>query len=361
VNPDRRPLIVAADWSIDPRKRRMCIVRPRAGNAEARNTEDWNADAPCDVGDAATLVARLRAMHPRGPVLLGLDVPIGVPRAYAHAAGLWAIADRDGFRGVLNALGTGERREWFTPTNEPGVHRPFFPARLRERFPGARAHLAAALGLASEADLLRRCDRTGSGRNAQSIFFTCGAAQVGKAAISAWLEVLRPTLDADAATNEGYRVGLWPFDGPLDTLLATCDVVIAEIYPADAGVQLGLCIGGIGASKRDPEHRRSIAGELRSAMRDSGVTPTRALTSAIRDGFASEDDFDAFIAAMAMVRVVSGEHPTGEPREDRAVTACEGWILGRVDGAGPQAAPNPRRMLRTDVPQTRVHRRSGRP
>ena len=87
--------------------------------------------------------------------------------------------------------------------------------------------------------------------------------------------------------------------------------------------------GGGGASKRDAEHRRAMAGGLRSTMRSSDVRATRSLASAIREGFASEDDFDACVAAIAMTRVVAGTHPAGEPADDRAVTACEGWILGR--------------------------------
>jgi hypothetical protein len=349
MSADRRPLVVAADWSIDPRKRRMCIVRPREGDAGA-----WVADAPREVGETATLAARLCSLHNHGPVLLGLDVPIGLPRAYALRTELSAIAEREGFRGILRHLTADDRRRWFSPTNEPTVDRPFFPARLTQQFPGARAHLAAALGLNSTEDLLRRCDHAHAGRNAQSIFFTCGAAQVGKAAISAWLEVLRPLLEADAAN----RVGLWPFDGALNALLAAREVVVAEIYPADAGTQLALSIGGVGTSKRDLAHRRAMAPELRRAMRESGVSPTRALASAIRDGFDGEDDLDAFIAAIAMTRVVRGDAPSGEPADDPAITACEGWILGRSARASHQAVPSHRRSKEPDRPAKGTRRRS---
>jgi hypothetical protein len=41
----------------------------------------WHVDAPCPVGDVGTLLARLQA---RGdPIVLGVDFPLGLPRAYA--------------------------------------------------------------------------------------------------------------------------------------------------------------------------------------------------------------------------------------------------------------------------------------
>ncbi|MBK6782289.1 MAG: hypothetical protein IPG75_22600 [Gemmatimonadetes bacterium] len=51
---------------------------------------------------------------------------------------------------------------------------------------------------------------------------------------------------------------LWPFDGPLTTLLAQPGCTVAEIYPAEAYGQLGVTIGSRNlTSKRKREHRQA--------------------------------------------------------------------------------------------------------
>ena len=70
------PTIVAhADWSVDPRKRWVAVAR--------RDADVWRLAAPVPVGEVATFLARLRAMADGGPVALGVDLPLGLPRAYA--------------------------------------------------------------------------------------------------------------------------------------------------------------------------------------------------------------------------------------------------------------------------------------
>ncbi len=66
-----------ADWSIDPRKRWLTRAERRDGI--------WQATAPRPVGDLAALLAGLLA--PGLPVALGLDLPLGLPRAYAAGRG----------------------------------------------------------------------------------------------------------------------------------------------------------------------------------------------------------------------------------------------------------------------------------
>ncbi len=74
--PQHRATIVAhADWSVDPRKRWVAVARRDAGV--------WRLAAPAPVGEVATFLARLRAAAAGGAVALGVDLPIGLPRAYA--------------------------------------------------------------------------------------------------------------------------------------------------------------------------------------------------------------------------------------------------------------------------------------
>ena len=64
-----------ADWSAHPGKRWL---------AEARRAGGWRMAAPRLVGDTARLLPDL--LRDGGPVVLGLDLPLGVPRGIN---GLW--------------------------------------------------------------------------------------------------------------------------------------------------------------------------------------------------------------------------------------------------------------------------------
>ena len=101
----------------------------------------WRIEPPCPVGDLTTLLARLSA--PGEPSVLGVDFPLGLPRAYAALHGaeadfpafLRGLAARPGFFEVCASLdGIG-----------PG--RPFYPARGAAGM--TRLAHAQALGLAS--------------------------------------------------------------------------------------------------------------------------------------------------------------------------------------------------------------------
>ncbi|WP_431268874.1 hypothetical protein [Dankookia sp. P2] len=180
-----------ADWSIDPRKRWITWARRRNGQ--------WRAVAPAPVGDLTALLPRLLA--PGLPVALGLDLPLGVPREFA------AGRPEPGFAAFLRGLaGTPD---FFTVS--PGLEtvspaRPFYPARGIAGM--TRAAHAAALGLSGPIALSRWCDRATAERPAGApLFWTLGANQSGKAAITAWRDWIVPALAAAAP------IRLWPFEG----------------------------------------------------------------------------------------------------------------------------------------------------
>jgi hypothetical protein len=169
--------------------------------------------------------------------------------------------------------------------------------------------------------LLRLCERGGDGqRQACSLFWTLGGNQVGKAALCGWKEVLIPALTNDS-------VGLWPFDGALESLLTEKQVVIAETYPAE-------CYGwfsGSTLSKRDIDSRRKFGISLVSWAAASQVGIEATLAEQIRNGFpvGKDDAFDAIVGLFGMVQACSGMRSVREPKGD-ALTV-EGWILGRED------------------------------
>ncbi|MCA3358783.1 MAG: hypothetical protein ING02_12365 [Roseomonas sp.] len=297
-----------ADWSLDARKRWVSIARRQGGQ--------WHASAPRLVGDPARLAANLIAEG--GTAALGLDLPLGVPRGFA------AMRPEAGFPDFLAGLEGNTDFFAVSPTLETvSPARPFYPSRGIKGM--TRLAHAAALGLPDASGLSRLCDRATAERPAGApVFWTLGANQSGKAAISAWRDWLAPALAAGAP----FR--LWPFAGPLHELLRPEQLAIAEVYPAEALRHLRLKLTG---SKRAEAPRRALAPALRHAMAALHVTPDAALAEAITSGFgtdpAGEDRFDSLIGLLGLIGVVDGKRPDFIP-PDPMIRAWEGWVLGQT-------------------------------
>jgi hypothetical protein len=300
-------LAVHADWSIDARKRWM---------AQARRTQTgWRLTAPAPVGEVGGFLARLLAAANGGAVALGVDLPIGVPRAYAARRG------ESGFLHFLRE--TADWPDFFqvcASVQELRANRPFYPARGMTR----AAH-AAALGLGGPMGLSRACDRATTERPAGApLFWTLGANQSGKAAIAAWRDMLLPALLA------GAPLRVWPFEGALRTLLAPGTVVVAETYPAEALRHVGIRLKG---SKRRQADRAAVADLLLSAMTAVRARPEAALAAGVRDGFgadaAGEDRFDCVLGLLCVLNVLAGNRPDTAP-DDPWIQRWEGWGLGQT-------------------------------
>ncbi len=199
------------------------------------------------------------------------------------------------------------------------MHRPFYP---NGKYEGKKKQeLFSGHGVASAELLLRRCERGGMGqKRACCLFWTLGGNQVGKAAIIGWRDVLAPAL------RDAGPVSLWPFDGPLPSLLVPRTVVIAETYPAE-------CYGWFSkdplGSKRNQDDRRKFGALLLRWADSHEVMLANCLTEDIQGGFAQGDDaFDAVVGLFGMLQVCLGQRATGEP-DDREIRGIEGWILGR--------------------------------
>jgi hypothetical protein len=316
------PFLIAAhaDWSVDPRKRQVSIAHHRDGR--------WHAEAPVTVGDPALLVRRL--LSGGAALVLGLDLPLGLPRAYALGR------PEAGFLPFLRGLEAGAGFfEVAAQLGSVSAARPFYPARGLKGM--TRAAHAAALGLAGPASLSRLCDLATTERPAGApLFWTLGANQTGKAAISAWRDWLSPAL----AGRAPYR--LWPFEGLLRDLVEPGVAVLAETYPAEAMRHLGVRLAG---SKRAPEARRAAAPSLHLAMRRLGVVPSGALEQALEHGFGldavAEDRFDSLLGLLCVVGVLGGTRPDIVP-DDPWVRHWEGWVLGQAaQPAHPAPIPFP--------------------
>ncbi len=269
------------------------------------------------MGDPGDFLDTLRGEADGGPVALGVDLPLGVPRAYA------AMRPESGFPAFLDTI-----RDWpdffrVCETLEEIRHeRPFYPARGTKGM--TRAAHAAALGFDGPSDLSRACDRATAERPPGApLFWTLGANQSGKAAIAAWRDMLLPALAAG-----GIR--LWPFEGPFRSLLAPGAVAIAETYPAEALRHLNLKMRG---SKRRQTDRAAVAAPLLDAMIRLNVTPDPAAIDTIMDGFgadpAGEDRFDCVLGVLCAINVLMGHRPDTTP-DDPWLTSWEGWVLGQT-------------------------------
>jgi hypothetical protein len=289
----------------------MTLIRPAATG--------WRICPPQPVGDPAKLLARLRAIAGSTPVALGIDCPIGLPRAYAATQ-----TGAPGFPAFLRALSAaGAFWQVAETLSDISPARPFYPARgLRGM---TRLSHATALGLPDAAALCRACDRATAQRPAGApVFWTLGANQSGKAAIAAWRDVLCPALRGPNPP------ALWPFEGRFAALLRPGAVAIAETYPAEALRQLGLVPAG---SKRRQPDRAAYAPALHAAMARLGVTPGADAAACIAQGFGAdacgEDRFDSFLGALCVLSVATGARADFVP-EDPWITQWEGWVLGQT-------------------------------
>jgi hypothetical protein len=314
----RLPVLLAhADWSTNPLRRRLAI-------AVLGSDGRYTVHKPVPAGDPMTLLERLRAIALHGAILLGVDFPIGLPVAYAERA---EIVD---FASILPMLGSGRWKDFYRVAEHPTeirIERPFYPHRAGA---ARQWHLYTGLGMNSIDALRRRCDLATSYRPAAApIFWTLGAQQVGKATIVGWRDMLGPARRTSWQENPAYP-WLWPFDGYLAELIESERLVVAETYPRECLIQLGIRLEG---SKRKRHHRMRAAEQLLHWALDAEVRLDPQLYEALSDGFGdtgwSEDAFDATVGLFGLLNIVLGRHVVGEP-EDQRIRQIEGWMLGLV-------------------------------
>ncbi len=262
------PAVIAhADWGTDRRKRQVAMARlvPGTAGSGPRYLVTSLAPAPDALGQEGDLLQELRVAALPGQAMVGFDFPIGLPRAYAKAAGI------------------------------------------------------------SARQLRRRCE----GIDAETLFWTLGGKQVGKGALAGW-QLLA------AAGNREPGIALWPFAGPLPGLLDRGGrIVVAETYPREYYKHVRLPGTRVTrwSKRRRADRLAWIPGLLRWAASLS-VTWHGGLLGRAEEGFSDgasgEDEFDAVVGLLAMISVVTGAVPSGEPRDDPAISSIEGWILGRA-------------------------------
>lgn len=295
--------------------------------ARLDQTGRYYLSEPEPVGELPSLASRLVSrVGKQGWALLGLDFPIGFPRAYATKAGI------DNFLKILPVLGSGQWSDFYrvaAKREEISIGRPFYPLR-----PGGtrQRHLIEALEVSSIHELRRICERARPGRRAAApLFWTLGAQQVGKAAICGWQGLLNP-----AMIDPGIRVAIWPFSGEMPSLCQSGCLVMAETYPAEFYTHLGIEFHRDKSSgksgKRVQASRAAQARRLITWLESHRVSLVPPLDQQIQDGFGpspdSEDQFDAVIGLIGMLNLFLGVQPLVEPPPG-IIREVEGWILGQ--------------------------------
>ena len=172
--------------------------------------------------------------------------------------------------------------------------------------------------------LLRQCEKAHGNRNdASPLFWTIGAKQVGKAALSGWKEVIFPLHEKGAL--------IWPFQ-TLQLTEKSKKLVLLETYPAQYYDFFEPRLMK-GRSKRRQNDRVIAGSKILSWLNTRNVLVLPSLETRIKDGFGlsedGEDPFDALVGLCGMLDVVLGNR-SSSPRLSPLHLGQEGWIFGQV-------------------------------
>jgi hypothetical protein len=297
--------LVHSDWSVAPNKRWTAIAE--------RSPNGWSVASLTQTPSPPEFLDLLFD----GPATLaGFDFPIGLPSISLDQLGI-------GFCELLSLPATDCASRLFTPAETLFDISPAQPFYRRHPPGGRQSDLLQRLECTSFDDLLRACDRKTANRSrAESVFWTVGAKQVGKAALSGWRDVLIP------ARARGAR--LWPFDGRLSSLSSHA-LTLAETYPAEACRHLGM---NRTVKKRTQDGRKAAGGILLGWALRHHVAMPALIGRLIKTGFGErgdgEDAFDAITGLCGMIEVANG-HRAEAPDALWSSPPREGWILGQTD------------------------------
>jgi len=304
--------LVHSDWSVSPGKRWTAIAH--------RSLQGWSIDSLAQTPPASAFLDLLFAA---ARTLAGFDFPIGLPAIYLDRIG-------SDFCQLLSSPLSDQAQRFLTPVatlSDISPAQPFY----RSHPPGGRqADLLRGLGCADFQHLLRACEMKTTNRSrAESIFWTVGAKQVGKAALCGWNDVVIP------ARARGAR--LWPFDGPLSALSSHA-LTLAETYPAEAYQHLGM---NRIVRKRTQDGRQAAGAVMLAWASRHHVTLPAGIAALISSGLGvredGEDAFDAIAGLCGMIEVADGRRAEA-PDAMASRAQREGWILGQTDLPVPELA-----------------------
>ena len=305
---------LSADWSKKAKKRSVHVADVHERRIRCAECGGWNL---------AKLLASARERAHRGPVLIGIDLAIGLPDRY------WRTLRCSGRHGrpasFVEWLGQRDPdSDFFRRVRSPSewrVDRPFFHVPEGK---GGRKSFEEKL----DGGFYRRIDtKTG----AKPLFAVSGIpGTVGSATRAFWKELI-PLLRAG---DRDFAV--WPFEGELNALLRGRRIVLAETYPALAyGTVLADELPAphrVLVAKTKPEQRRAVCERIKVAR---WVASGRVDLGDLDPVQGNEDAFDSHVTAAAVLRCILDDRPLVAP--DWIDPVAEGSMLlaGPVDPALP--------------------------
>jgi hypothetical protein len=297
--------ILCADWSKAAAHREVYVADVGDRTIRRLDSPRW---------DLSTLLGAAESCIDRGGVLVGIDVPLGIPRSLADPSRQTSAVSDKTFATWLRQAGD-ENPGLFITCDHPDAwspRRPFFAVAAGQ---GERNRWFRALR-SQAVEPFRVIDKL---TGAKSLFIVSGMpGTVGSGAREVWRELL-PLL-----INRRRLFKIWPFDGDLDRL-AGSGVVLGEIYPRAAY--------GLALHSDPPAGRRRLAiAKTQVASRQAAIEALLQQTWVQRFGVdvrdleaarQSEDAFDALMSAAGLLRCIC-EGTVVAAEADR----FEGGILG---------------------------------
>lgn len=331
--------VFVADWGKEAGKR--VVYRVDVGQ---------KCVAPCNPHGVSWTMSRLidAASPYEGPVLVLIDVAIGLPGGLFTA--MRDAAGRSDLGNFLHLLRAHLPGEWLGDVRRPadwGVRTPYIHVPAGDGSLTEFRTRAARVGVS----LSRAIDLQTAGRSPLILSGIPGTVGSGSR------DVIRSLGSLDAE-----KVAVWPFDGPLDALLASGRVVLGEIYPRALYGHVLLeaphderCLLAVGKT-----NRRTRTAALSHLERINWHQGLGVALDPILFGRASEneDDFDAYLSALGVLRLILERVPleddalrsrTGNHGRPLLDGVAEGGMLGvlatQLDrGQSTFAAPAPAEM-----------------
>lgn len=305
-----RPLsaILCADWGKESSKRAVYVADVSARIVRRVRSDAWSV---------AGVLAEARRWTSNGAVLGTFDAPLGLPESYLRA---WSrqrgIEPTATFLDLLALV--GEMPSYFDASRSArdwSLEHPFFsvPAGVGglESYLDVSAHFGV--------DMYRKIDRM---TRAKTVFIKAGVpGSVGSAATALWQE-----LSSELTASRTFKI--WPFEGDIQTLLRSTPIVVGEIYPRAAYATALLdrppsSRPPLNVGKTNETVRREAIAMLRTAR---WVNEHAVELQDLGDAQASEDDFDACMTAVALLRCILEDEPLCPA--DLHAPEFEGGMLG---------------------------------
>ncbi len=316
---DANPMafFLSADWSKDAKKRSVHVADLHERRIRYAECGGWNL---------AKLLALARKYAHWGPVLIGIDLAIGLPNRYWQA--LLCSGRHGDPASFVEWLGQRDPdSDFFRRVRSPSewrVDRPFFHV---PKGKGGRKSFEEKL----DGGFYRRIDAKAG---AKPLFAVSGIPGVVGSATRAFWKELVPLLRAG---DRDFAV--WPFEGELNELLRDRRIVLAETYPALA---YGTVLAGelpahqVLVAKTKCEQRRAVCERIAVARWvESAHVDLGDLGPLQDDTESAEDAFDSHVTAAAVMRCILDNRPLVAP--DWIDPVAEGSMLlaGPVDPAPP--------------------------